>query len=296
MVSLVPLVSTVDAEDSIGSGFGDSDRRGVVVCVLGEAGCSSKWSSASLVEADVETESVTALKDGVGIGSSIGSICCVVLMDCTIFSRSIGVMCFSRPLLVLLVESVRRNSGRAFGMTVAGVGDVSSSSSSSETADSRLEDSSGTGMLVVAAFVAAFGFAANEHRGDSVDLACTSGEQQNVSRFHRRQLKFSSRLPPSIACDVLEKRDHMPNRSSTEPVSIVDMFSTRKSECSGRKGMSACWCAPKRRRANVKDQIGDGVFSGCRTSHVHLYKPFVGVPADRSHEESPDAADCRDDR
>lgn len=34
------------------------------------------------------------------------------------------------------------------------------------------------------------------------------GEQQKVSLFHRRQLRFSKRLPSSTACDVFEKIDH----------------------------------------------------------------------------------------
>jgi hypothetical protein len=39
--------------------------------------------------------------------------------------------------------------------------------------------------------------------------------QQKVSRFQRRQLRFSRRLPSSIACDVLEKSDHCGRRKES---------------------------------------------------------------------------------
>lgn len=39
-------------------------------------------------------------------------------------------------------------------------------------------------------------------------LEGASGAQQNVSRFHNLQDKFSSRRPFSMACDVLENKDH----------------------------------------------------------------------------------------
>jgi len=136
---------------------------------------------------------------GADIGNSIGSIWCVSLMEMTIFSRSMGVMCFSRPRLVLLLlESTLRSAGCAFGMHVAGQEAVSSSSKSSEMALSSEEERAGTGMLVAAAF----------GRSETSDLACDSGAQQNVSLFHNRQDKFSNRFPSSIACDVLEKSDH----------------------------------------------------------------------------------------
>lgn len=83
------------------------------------------------------------------------------------------------------------SSGRAWG--------ASESSSSSDTADSRLEDRSGRGMSVVAA-CGLKEFAGGERRS-----GCA---QQKVSRFQRRQLRFSRRLPSSIACEVLEKSDH----------------------------------------------------------------------------------------
>lgn len=86
------------------------------------------------------------------------------------------------------------------------------------------------------------------------DRACVSGRQQNVSRFHSRQLRFSSRLPSSNAADVFENTVHVrmsrihldndspvqrPKRFSTERVSMVCILSRFRfrSECSGRKGM-----------------------------------------------------------
>lgn len=196
------FVSTVDAEDSRmvaceAEGCGVVSSSGVCDCFV-----ESMWSFERSCDADVESGSATAFEDGGGIGRSSGSSCCVSLIEMTIFSRSMGVMCFSRPLLLLLEESVRRSSGRASGMVVWRVADVSSVSS--DTADSTLDESAGTGMSVVAAF----GRAGNETRGGKVDRACDSGLQQNVSRFHKRHDRFSNRLPSSMACDVLENKDH----------------------------------------------------------------------------------------
>ena len=132
------------------------------------------------------------------VGADIGNRF-VSLMDLTIFSRSMGVMCFSRPRLVLLLlESTLRSAGCAFGRHVAGQDVVSSSSKSSEMALSSEEERAGTGMLVAAAF----------GRSETSDLACDSGAQQNVSRFHNRQERFSNRLPSSIAFDAFEKSAH----------------------------------------------------------------------------------------
>lgn len=76
-------------------------------------------------------------------------------------------------------------------------------SSSSDAADSRLEESEGT-----CSAAAALGLSAIEHRwSDDLDRDCFA-LQQNVSRFHNRQLRFSNRLPSWIACDVLDKMDH----------------------------------------------------------------------------------------
>lgn len=43
------------------------------------------------------------------------------------------------------------------------------------------------------------------HGEEMVERACVSGQQQKVSRFHSRQLKFSNRLPSSSASEDLEK-------------------------------------------------------------------------------------------
>ena len=106
----------------------------------------------------------TGLGEGVGIGSSIGSSGFVSCIDLTIFSRSTGVMCFSRPRLLLLVESCLRSSGRA--LEARGRDDVSSSNSSEET-ESRLVESAG--MLRMLAALGLLG--AKEQRRDSVDRA-----------------------------------------------------------------------------------------------------------------------------
>lgn len=198
----------------------------------------SKSKFESSCEAVVEGGSA-GLRDGVCIGSWIGSSGFVSLMESTIFSRSTGVMCFSRPLPLLWQQSSRRNSGRAFGMVVAveGGDGMGSSSVSSEDAESRLDESPGTAGMSVAA---AFGVFEKWYCGARVDRDCGSkAPQHKVSRFQSRQLRFSSRLPSSVACDVLENNDHwvcqqtltqrfgapseptIPKRFSTEVVSIV---------------------------------------------------------------------------
>ena len=106
-------------------------------------------------------------------------------------------MCFSRPLL----HSLRQISGRAFGIVVlvSGAEREKCSSSSSDDAESMLDESSGAGMSVAAA--CGVGIRIDERAFDR-------GSQQKVSLFQSRQLKFSSLFPSSTACDVLEKIDH----------------------------------------------------------------------------------------
>ena len=203
--ALSSLVSTVEADDSNKVAC-NTVRDGFCVVLDVDSGAEVEFNSRfdRSCEADVENGSAVGKVD-VGIGMSIGSRFLFSFIETTIFWRSTGVMCFS-PLLLLLHESARISSGRAFGIGVAEVsGDgVSSSSSSSDDAESRLDESSGTGMSVAAAF----GLPENDIRGEDVDCACAFELQQNVSRFHNRQLKFSSRLPSSIACEVFENSDH----------------------------------------------------------------------------------------
>jgi len=90
------------------------------------------------------------------MGKSIGSRGLVSLMEMTMFSRSMGMVC--RLLLSEEEDSCRLNSGRACGTVTA---DDTASSKSSDRAESRLEESSGTGMSAVAAC----GCAVNELRG-----------------------------------------------------------------------------------------------------------------------------------
>lgn len=105
-------------------------------------------------------------------------------MVITIFSRSSGVMCFSWPRLLWSEELLLRNSGRTIGE-----GGEACSSSNSDSFDDTLLDRAGTGMLLA--------------RGDRLYFpGC--GEQQNVSRFHSLQLRFSRRLPSSMASDIFE--------------------------------------------------------------------------------------------
>lgn len=142
-------------------------------------------------------------------GRSMGSRSLVSFIEMTIFSRSIGVMCFSRPRLRLLSEdSCRLSSGRAFGMRGVIVDEVvsTSRSSSDEVAESRLDDSAGSARSPLAAAASE-----RERRWEGAlreAFDFDSGAQQNVSRFQRRQLRFSRRLPSSIACEVFENNDH----------------------------------------------------------------------------------------
>ena len=165
----------------------------------------SGWSKVNLeksCEMDVAgTTTGSGLNDDAGMANSTRSRCWLSLIEMTIFSRSTGVMCFSRATFLLSVERWRVSSGRVDGAQEA-------SSSSSDTAESRLEDSSGTGMSLVAA--------RGLYEVGGVRRGLASGcAQQKVSRFQRRQLRFSRRLPSSIACDVLEKSDHCGRRKES---------------------------------------------------------------------------------
>lgn len=123
-------------------------------------GCSGVDTSRAVVGARGGS---TGFATGVGSAISIGSIVFVSCIDMTIFCKSMGVMCFSRPLLRLTTDSSLRTCGRARGMDGD---DVSVCSRSSDEAESRLEDNSGTGM----SFVAAFGVC--EQRGLWVGRGC----------------------------------------------------------------------------------------------------------------------------
>ena len=165
----------------------------------------SGWSNVNLEKSWEVDGTVTGsgLNEDAGMANSIRSRCWLSLMEMTIFSRSTGVMCFSRARFLLSVERWRVSSGRVDGAQEA-------SSSSSDTAESRLEDSSGTGMSPVAARGLYEAGGVRRRRG--LGSGCA---QQKVSRFQRRQLRFSSRLPSSIAWEVLEKSDHCGRRKES---------------------------------------------------------------------------------
>jgi hypothetical protein len=152
--SLDPVVSTVEADDSrrvacdaeaegVGSSSSSSSSSSTGM------GRSGDWAdvSSSLGRDDcVGVEGVGGIGRvvGVRVGMEIssGSRSFVAVMVVTIFSRSTGVMCFSRPRLVLLSmeDGLRRGSGR--GLAMRGViGMVKPSSS--ESAESRLEERAG---------------------------------------------------------------------------------------------------------------------------------------------------------
>lgn len=164
----------------------------------------SGWSNVNLEKSWTTGDTATGsgLNEDAGMANSIRSRCWLSLIEMTIFSRSTGVMCFSRATFLLSVERWRVSSGRVDGAQDA-------SSSSSDTAESRLDDSSGTGMSPVAARGL---YEAGGVRRRGLGSGCA---QQKVSRFQRRQLRFSSRLPSSIAWEVLEKSDHCGRRKES---------------------------------------------------------------------------------
>jgi hypothetical protein len=104
------------------------------------------------------------------------------LIEMTIFSRSMGVMWFCwRPRVRCSDDSLLLNSGLRIG---EGCNDDTSSSSDRSSVDETLLERAGRGMLF---------------RGRGMR------EHTNVSRFHRRQLRFSNRLPSSMASEILLK-------------------------------------------------------------------------------------------
>jgi len=117
------------------------------------------------------------------------------LIVITIFSRSSGVMCRSRPRLRLCTESCRWIWGRVIstGAEVeVEVLSVSNSRASSSASESRLPDRLGT-----SAEYRPSELLAEMEMAGVVELASEIGSQQKVSLFHNRQLKFSSLRPSS---------------------------------------------------------------------------------------------------
>jgi hypothetical protein len=114
------------------------------------------------------------------------------LIVMTIFSRSSGVICLSRPLLRHEPESCRWILGLAIasGAEVELVSEASNSTASS-SAVSTLPERSGISALYRPSDVL-----------DAIEIAgvvefAARGSQQKVSRFHNLQLRFSSLRPSS---------------------------------------------------------------------------------------------------
>lgn len=124
-----------------------------------------------------------------------GSSAFFSLMVMTIFSRSSGVMCLSRPRLCVpvLLESCRCSCGREIftGAEVEFASSVSNSIASSSAKESTLPDRSG-----ISAVYRPSEFREAIEMAGVVDLA-SSLSQQNVSLFHNRQLRFSNLRPSS---------------------------------------------------------------------------------------------------
>ena len=101
-------------------------------------------------------------------------------------------MCFSRP---LLLPCARWCSLEILDRISTGAVSVASKAASDET-ESTLVDNSGTSLLRGLDL---------EKSIAGVVVNCGCDSQQSVSRFHIRQLKFSSRRPSSIESAHREK-------------------------------------------------------------------------------------------
>lgn len=127
----------------------------------------------------------------------IGFIDCVSCIDATILSKPKPVMCFSVPRLT--EKSGYDVPGDEIFMLRGARGErLGSSSGSSESSDSTLEESAGTSFFLglggespIAGVVASFG----------------SVSQQSVSRAHIRQLRFSNLRPSSTVSAHFEKTE-----------------------------------------------------------------------------------------
>lgn len=111
----------------------------------------------------------------------------------TIFSKSSGVMCRSRPLLRTQLESFLCRRGREIftGADVEFASSLSNSVVSSSATESTLPDKSGISAV----------YRPLEFR-DAMEIAgvvafASPGSQQKVSLFHNLQLRFSKRRPSS---------------------------------------------------------------------------------------------------
>lgn len=141
----------------------------------------------------------------VGTASAIdgdnGSTFCCFWIKSTIFSRRNELICFSRPLLTAFTDPALCN-GSDLKVTGAVREDGSNWSTSSDEAESTLTDSSGMSAvrgLELERLIS----------GVVVERGC--GSQQNVSRFHILQLRFSSRRPSSIDSAHFEKTAEKPS-------------------------------------------------------------------------------------
>ena|SRR2546429_5364272 len=107
-------------------------------------------------------------------------------------------MCFSLPRLRLNAESSASSGTRSLFRENEVRLDVCALSASSEAAESTLDDSDGS----------SFGLArVGRTSMAGVVARCGCASQQNVSRFHSRQLRFSNLFPSSIDSAHLENTE-----------------------------------------------------------------------------------------
>lgn len=158
--------------------------------------------SAMTVGSAAFSSSGTEIVMVVGMLRVMGSRSLFSLMMMTIFSRSSGVMCLSRPRLLLVTESCRRTAGRAISrgpeVEEAVVLSLSNSSASSFARESTLLERLGTSYWPSGLLDAV-------EMAGVVELASETGSQQKVSLVQSLQLRFSSLRPSSSDFEHREK-------------------------------------------------------------------------------------------
>lgn len=172
---------------------------GLLVGAVDDEESDDRYGAFSVGEVGRGIVSVEGIIEGMAfvIVGERGAIACLSLTEQIIFSKPSDVMCFSRPREAAIVVGVDCAGDNL--MSNGDMGDDSESSEASESSDaseSTLAERSGTSLRPG-------GVLAMSIAGVVVSEGWVS--QQRVSRFHIRQLRFSSLRPFSIDSAHLEK-------------------------------------------------------------------------------------------
>jgi hypothetical protein len=241
------VVATVEVDDSgmkrRAVGGGEAERDVVLRSdMAGSVGCASCAGS--------------------GDRGSIARFSCI---EFTTFSRSMGVMCLPRTWLV--AESWRPNSGRKEAADRV-VAVMAPSEAICESSEPTLVDSSGISSEVAS-------WRLRDHMGGLI----WSGWQQNVSRDHSRQARFSYRLPSSIAGEHLAK--------TTWSIGLAAMFHLAVKSGGGdvyerwqHDSDSKNLCGERLTRPQAKQVLGVG-FDGTHCSVLDAHHGHLGVKRHR---------------